>query len=581
MRLPVRRAATRRRLSRLSFPRLAAAARDFIYALPVYRFTLLGRAPKRISLSPPDPWPGSADRGSAISREEFTFRGETVRGDLALWRSTSMSAAWLEEFHGFGWLSDLHMIGSDAARRRARMLVNDWIARNGAWSTPAWRGDVLGRRLTSWLGQYDFFCASADDAFRARVLALIARQAHHLSRALPVGLAGARLIAAIKGLIYAGLCLPGRERWFAKGIRLLERELPHHILPDGGYFERSPSLQLAVLRDLIDIRAALVAGQREVPAALQAAIDRMAPMLRFFRHGDGGLALFNDSSEEEAWLIDMVLTRADARGRPLSAAPHTGFQRLFANRTLVIADTGRPVAADAPPGADDHVHAGTLGFEMSVGKERLIVNCGAYAGANPAWRQAQKATAAHSTLVIDDTNSCEIFADGGLGRRPEVVLCRRNEADGNVWVEASHDGYVEPFRLFHKRRLYLAAGGDDFRGEDTLLATRATRGSPLRGRREAASGHRFAVRFHLHPEVKASLVQDRTAALLRLPGGMGWRLRAAGGVMSLEESIYLGAPDGPARRSEQVVISGPIGTARGDVPAARVRWAFNRVGDKG
>ena len=59
--------------------------------------------------------------------------------------------------------------------------------------------------------------------------------------------------------------------------------------------ERAPHLQVAVLRHLLDVRAALGSAERRAPAELIAAVDRMAPMLRFFRHGDGGLALFNGS----------------------------------------------------------------------------------------------------------------------------------------------------------------------------------------------------------------------------------------------------------------------------------------------
>ena len=77
-------------------------------------------------------------------------------------------------------------------------------------------------------------------------------------------------------------------------------ELDRQILSDGGQIERSPAVQLAVMRHLVDIRAALREAQEETPPGLQNAIDRMAPMLRFFRHGDGGLALFNDSDEARA-----------------------------------------------------------------------------------------------------------------------------------------------------------------------------------------------------------------------------------------------------------------------------------------
>jgi uncharacterized heparinase superfamily protein len=78
------------------------------------------------------------------------------------------------------------------------------------------------------------------------------------------------------------------------------------------------------------------------------------------------------------------------------------------------------------------------------------------------------------------------------------------------------------------------------------------------------------VRFHLHPNVDASLQQDGGAVLLRLPSGSGWRLRADGMRLTLEESIYLGGPE--PRRSEQVVLGGFQ-----DGPQT-VKWAITKVG---
>src|SRR3546814_7024210 len=116
---------------------------------------------------------------------------------------------------------------------------------------------------------------------------------------------------------------------------------------------------------------------------------------------------------------------------------------------------------------EGRAHAGTLAVDLSVGKERLVVNGGA-APADPRWESVLRSTAAHSTLVVDDTNSSEIDAFGGIGRRPTRVRVDRWEADGAVWVEAEHDGYVENHGLTPRRRLYLAAGGEDLRGEDVL-----------------------------------------------------------------------------------------------------------------
>ena len=206
----------------------------------------------------------------------------------------------------------------------------------------------------------------------------------------------------------------------------------------------------------------------------------------------------------------------------------SGFHRLQAGRTLVIADAAAPpparardVANGLPRGADRFAHAGTLSFEMSVGRDRLIVNCGAAPAAEPAWRDALRATAAHSTLILADTNSSEL-KDEGLGRRPERVEQERQEANGAQWLEASHDGWRKPFGAVHRRRLYLAETGDDLRGEDIIEM--AEQGSRPPG---------FVLRFHLHPGVTASPQQDGNSVLLRLPSGNGWRLRAKGAGVSV------------------------------------------------
>ena len=142
------------------------------------------------------------------------------------------------------------------------------------------------------------------------------------------------------------------------------------------------------LRDLVDMRAALRAGHIEIPGALQEAIDRMAPMLRFFRHGDRKLALFNHSIEEDGILVDLVLTRSETKGRAPAQAPQTGFQRMQGGHSLVLVDAGRP----PPTGFDDHAYAGLMSFEMSHGRERIIVNCGGYRGTQRAWRQVARAS---------------------------------------------------------------------------------------------------------------------------------------------------------------------------------------------
>lgn len=542
---------TATRFRKVVLPRLLYEIGKLWFSGLFYPRTLAGRRPRHLDFTPTDLWPGDSTRGADIMRGEYRFAGVTVRQAAPNWRPEGATEAWECALHGFGWLRDLHAVGGDAPRAEARRLILDWIARESRWRPVSWRPDILGERVANWLIQARFLASGADGEFSLRYLESLGRQMRHLRRVARLARVGPEKLVALKGLIYAALAIPEERRRLDKWLRLLAAEIDAQILGDGGHVDRSPAVQLAVLRDLVEIRAALRDAGAETPDALQNAIDRMTPMMRFFRHGDGGLALFNDTNEGEDWLVDVVLTKAEARGKPLLSAPHSGFQRVAANRATVIMDTGTPVR-----GAGRHAHAGTLSFEMSIGKERMIVNCGANAGGNDHWRTAQRATAAHSTVTVDDLNSSEIGRDGIAGRGPEEILVERHEEDGNTWIEAEHDGYLRALGLIHRRRLFVADGGGSLRGEDTL---------------EGPGHHRFVARFHLHPSVRASLVQDGESVLLRLPSGMGWRFRAKGGVTGLRESVYLGI-DGEMKRCEQIVVSGAT-QDRG----ARLKWAFARL----
>jgi len=535
--------------------RLRRDALQALAAAPLYRHTLIGRAPDDLKLRIGLRWPGDAKRGAAIAGGEIELSGELIRNPSPRWLPPSAGPEWIAAWHAFGWIDDLTTAGGPA-RDAAGDLVKSWIRENTAWHDVAWRSDVLATRVFAWIAHFDEIVRrDQDHTLRRAMLTSIAAQLRHLARTASWEVRGVARLRALKGLIAGRAALGAPAARLAKVLKALEREVQAQIFPDGGHLSRNPSLQLQVLKDLIDTRAVLRAAQIETPAALQHAIERMAPMLRFFRHGDRRLALFNDSLEEDGVLIDLVLTRSETKGGAPNQAPQTGFDRLQAGRSLAIMDTGRP----PPRGFDEIAHAGTLSFEMSHERERIIVNCGTYRGPKLSWSRVARASAAHSVLVVADTNSIEIREDGSLGGGPPSIARERAEHEGQQWISATHEGYRDRFGLTYARQLFLAANGEDLRGEERLT-----------GRPGAA----FTVRFHLHPSVQASLAQEGVAVLFRLPSGMCWRLRAAGAEISLGESVYLGS--GEARKTQQVLLSGTVGSE-----GAAVRWALRREPKEG
>jgi uncharacterized heparinase superfamily protein len=372
-------------------------------------------------------------------------------------------------------------------------------------------------------------------------------------------------------LTYAALCMAGQARHLRATIRRLVAEVERQIMPDGGHISRNPGALIELLLDLLPLRQAFAARNIAPPPQLNNAIDRMMPMMRFFRHGDGNFAHFNGMGPTRPDVMATILAYDDARGAPLSNTPHSGYQRIAAGPMLLLMDTGAP----PPLGVSQEAHAGCLSFELSHDLQRIVVNCGLPGTNRETWRQVARATAAHSTVVFNDTSSCRFLESGSfkrlmgtpiIGGPTDIQVSREDRADAIV-LRASHDGYADRFSVIHQRALKLAMNGGRIDGEDLFVAVD---GDII----PQTVPDEFAVRFHLHPSVDANKLTDGHGAMLVLPNRDVWTFNAYEDRIELEESVYLSGPDGP-RRSAQIVV---YGRAR-KVP--RVHWTFALVESPG
>ncbi|MEM6780598.1 MAG: heparinase II/III family protein [Pseudomonadota bacterium] len=504
----------------------------------LYNWSLGGCVPDKILVSPVDLWPGSAERGKwLIETGTFEYSGDRLELHNADWEPKDIEPTWFEHLHSHVWLRDLKALNGNEARRAARAMVQSWIDEYPVWDERSWRADILGARIANWITFYDFFGESADDDFQFILHESLARQTRHLVRAITGSVTGLGLLYAIKGLAYAGLALEGRESCLEQALNLMDKEIDKQILSDGGHVSRSPQALMEAIQILIDLRTALQAGGYPGQEKIQHALDRAVPALRFFRHGDRKFALFNGCQEGDEDIMKAILLQARSKARTLSSLPHTGYERISMGRALLMMDTGKPAAYPY----DKKAHAAPLSFEFSYGRERVLTNCGTHPTSED-WKNALRFTPAHNAIAIDDRNACEVGEDGHFLRRPRVVQSTREDMDGSVLIDACHDGYVPLNGITHRRRIFMAEQGHDLRGEETLnCAIGLSRPVSL------------AMRFHLHPDIPVSLVNEDREALLRVKNGPGWRFTVSGGTLRLENSIYLGEGIRP-RKSKQLVI---------------------------
>lgn len=529
-----------------------------------------GRGPERLLIVPPDMRTSDATIASDIYAGYFVFGGRAVAtGGRSPFTVEPPSEVWAEILYGFGWLRHLRAADTALARANARALVDEYLTIQAPQA--ARRAVVCARRAMSFLSQSPLILERADHAFYHRVMRAIGRDIRVLARAMnDHPKPQTRLVCAVAAA-YAGLSIEGCEGLARRASRALARELDLQILPDGGHVGRNPKLVLELLLDLLPLKQVYLARGMEPPQALLQAIDRIPPMLRLLRHGDGTLALFNGMGSTPVDHLTTLLFYDEARASPLQRGLVSGYERMEAKGALAIVDVG----ATPAPRFSAEAGAGALAFEFTIRGQRLVVNCGA--PRNPADPAAQLArvTAAHSTLVLDDTSSCLFLADEGwsgrrfvagwLRRRLGPIVLRgsqglRVERPEPLRLVAGHDGYVQRFGLRHERRLALSPEGDALDGEDRLAAERDGGEEPARG----------DLRFHLHPGVRASLAQGGRVAMLVLPDGETWQFSAQGRALALEESVFFAATDG-ARKTSQIVLSFDPSKE------SAVGWRFERI----
>ena len=522
----------------------------------------------RLIIAPHDLRTADATRAAEIYAGRFVFAGKIVNcHGRSIFDLEPPSEDWEVALLGFGWLRHLRAADTALTRANARALVEDWISNPANKRRPiARRADVLARRVISLLSQAPLVLNDTDNKFYRRYLRALAREIRYLRYTMvdiPDGVARLQVLIA---LCYAALCLANQARHIRSASRKLSDELQRQILPDGGHISRNPGALIELLIDLLPLRQTFAARNIAPPPALLNAIDRMMPMLRFFRHGDGNFALFNGMSATPSDLLATLLAYDDTHGAPMANMPHTGFQRLDAGQMTLIMDTGPP-----PPANVSHdAHAGCLSFELSSGISRIVSNCGMPTTGRENWRPFARGTAAHSTLTYHETSSCQFVELSAMKRLlhgapvitgPAVVESYREIVQNGTLLTTSHDGYLAKFGVLHRRTLMVAEDGTRLDGEDTL--------QPPQGGRLKGADADFALRFHLHPAVKASRLSDARGVMLVLPNRDVWTFEALDDKVDLEDSVFLAGNDGP-RRTAQIVI-------RQDArQAPTIRWSFAR-----
>jgi len=300
-------------------------------------------------------------------------------------------------------LHDLLAVESEEHQAKARAYVDGWIETFGKGNEFVSDPTRLSRRLFNWLALWS--PALAGSGSKESDMAL--GGSHHISdrrrisvlrqltllrgviKDLPPGLP--RITAGCALAIGGARITDRKPQFLERGLDLLDSELTLQILPDGGHITRSPETSVQALSQLLTLDTILADRGLEGSRELSRAIDRLAPIVAFFRRSGGELVPFHGGGEMTSAKITTLLAAAPGEPKAFAYAPHIGFQRLEANKTVALIDTG-----EAPPRPFDiRTHLAPLALDLSTEEGPMITACGFHAEqpqnwARPVWIVAHK-----------------------------------------------------------------------------------------------------------------------------------------------------------------------------------------------
>lgn len=327
--------------------------------------------------------------------------------------------------------------GDDRYLDAARTGLAAWIDSNPPATRGSWHPYPLSTRIGNWTA-----AASLEPSLATpEVSESVWRQLAYLERNVEDDILGNHVIRNARALILGGLAF-GARGLLSRGLNLLARELPEQILPDGGHYERSPVYHALVLRDLLEVRAAV--GTSE----LDQTIEQMERFAGWLNRPDGRPALFNDGGLDLAPDLGDHLSGSE---RGLALFEETGYAVVRDGSTRWLAfDCGLA----APPFIPPHAHADALSFQLWINGRPLIVDPGTFTYEPGLERSWFRGTGAHATVAVDGAGQFQFAGTFRALGIPRVYILEMSGSERDGAVAAEFEGFRHiAGGVRHRRRL--------------------------------------------------------------------------------------------------------------------------------
>tara|TARA_B100000989_G_scaffold295808_1_gene277612 strand:+ start:2380 stop:3912 length:1533 start_codon:yes stop_codon:yes gene_type:complete len=438
--------------------------------------------------------------------------------------------------HTFDFLNFSNKLGGTIGINLAREAIFGWFKINKNKINFPWFEDLSSRRLINLIYNYEYINSSSKINDKKKLDSIIL---FHIQRVLfefNLKKIGAISSFDLIAFLISNLLLKKNN---TNKISYIKFIIEHQIDKLGMHKSYNVLEHSKFINNLNEIKNILLFFQANEAGSFDKLILKMTSVLNQYFHDDGSIPLFNGSNNIYTKIIYNSLNKQDYFKK-------RGFNNI-SNGLAFYSDKNKKIFFDVvQPNTDQissNLSAGTLSIEISGFGEKIFTNCGASEsfGKNPEYLRY---SAAHSTIILQNTNISEIKEGNPHIKFPQSVVFRKEENSEGEIFEGSHNGYLKKFNKIIKRRLIISKYTNRIVGEDSFISIK-----------DVAERLIYHIRFHLADGMTFNFTNNKKNIILKTKLNNIWLFKSEKELI-VEDSILV--DNNITKITKQIVMKGII-----------------------
>ncbi len=450
----------------------------------------------------------------------------------------------------FDFLNFSKNLGGKEGINLSRKNIFKWYKLNKNKISSLWSDDLSSRRLINLIYNYEFINSASSEKDKKLLDKII-----YIHIQIVVYDFNNKKIDEITSYDLIGfvIALFLLKKLNVKTIRFIELVIYNQIDNLGMHKSYNVLEHAKFINNLNEIKNIFLFFGYKIPEQIETAIIKMSSILNEYFHYDGSLPLFNGTNNNYIDIIYNLLNKDEYLK-----------SRNFVNSNNGLAfysDKNKKIFFDVvQPNRDTFskaLSAGTLSLEVSIQGEKIISNCGASEsfGKNPGYLRY---SAAHSTIILQNTNISEIRENNPHINYPQSVSFNRGVGIESTIFEGSHNGYLKKFNKIIKRKIEIMHNENKIYGEDIIISKNNSLKKII-----------YHIRFHLVSGVTFNFTNNKRNIILKSKLNNMWLFKSDTELI-VEDSIIV--DKNITSSSKQIVIKGILSQSK-----QIKRWSLEKI----